>query len=50
VTERQYQKLTQFYNVTAMPLRLALAVTYGVAVVVGTSAILLVRALATPKD
>lgn len=50
MTEHQYHRLCQFYNVTATPLRIALAIVYGAAIVVGTSAILAVRALATPKD
>jgi hypothetical protein len=50
VTERDYLRLVGFYHVVSAPLRISLAIIGVAAIVLGTSAVLVVRALATPKD
>lgn len=50
MTDTDIRKLDEFYRVVSTPLRVALSILGVAAIVVGTSAILVVRALSTPKD
>jgi len=50
MNERDYQRLVGFYRVVSAPLRVGLTILGVAAIVLGTSAVLVVRALSTPKD
>jgi hypothetical protein len=50
MTEADYQRLVRLRDMATMPLRVALSILAGAAIVLGATAVLTIRALTSHKD